>query len=299
MNNTATKPANQPDIPPFEVLRPAEWTAPVVFASPHSGRHYPPAFVAASQMDPTSLRRSEDAFIDEIFGTAPDHGAPLLCANFPRAFIDPNREAWELDPNMFDGPLPSYVNTSSPRIAAGLGTIARVVTNGENIYASKLSFEDARLAIESHYMPYHEALAELLAEASDRFGGCLLVDCHSMPSIGVPMDRDPGFRRVDFVLGDRHGEACAAEVTDLARSVLESQDYLVTRNNPYAGGFTTVHYGRPKTGVHALQIEINRGLYMDEMRVQRMDGLAPLRDNISRLIETLAAIDSDMLRPAP
>lgn len=286
------------ELRPFDVLSPKDWTAPVVFASPHSGRDYPPGFIEASRLDATTLRRSEDAFVDEIFASAPDFGAPLLRARFPRAFVDPNREAWELDPDMFDAPLPDYVNPDSPRIAAGLGTIARVVANGEDIHASKLSFEDAKRAIEGCYMPYHEALAGLLAEARGRFGGCLLIDCHSMPSIGGPMDRDPGFRRVDFVLGDRHGDSCGAEVTAMADKALRDQGFTVARNTPYAGGFTTVHYGRPADGVHALQIEINRALYMDEMRVQRTDGLATLRDCIDKLIEAITAIEMKLLAPS-
>lgn len=296
MDKATPKMNEEDELRPFDVMRPNDWTTPLVFASPHSGRDFPPGFIEASRLDATALRRSEDAFIDEIFGSAPDYGAPLLSARFPRAFVDVNREAWELDPDMFDDILPDYVNSNSPRIKAGLGTIARTVTNGEDIHASKLSFEYARRAIEGFYMPYHEALAGLLAEATDRFGGCLLIDCHSMPSIGGPGDRDPGFRRVDFVLGDNRGASCAAEITALAEKALGDEGLTVSRNAPYAGGFTTVHYGRPAVGVHALQIEINRALYMDEMRVRRTDGLAALRDSIDMLIKALAATDPKLLK---
>jgi len=275
----------------IELRRPDKWTVPLVFSSPHSGRHYPESFIKASRLDPVSLRRSEDAFIDEIFQAAPDSGAPLLLAHYPRAYIDPNREAYELDPEMFSGPLPDYVNVSTPRIAAGLGTIARVVTNGEEIYRNKLDFKVAKQAIEECYFPYHQALESLLEEAVDRFGGCLLIDCHSMPSIGGPMDRDPGFRRVDFVLGDRHGTSCAPFITEHAETTLRAFDYVTTRNTPYAGGFTTHHYGRPEKGWHALQIEVNRHLYMNELKIERGQGFQDLQENMTRLIHSFTDID--------
>ena len=287
-----------PDENMVEILRPEQWRAPLVFASPHSGRTYPAQFQQASRLDPLSLRRSEDAFVDEIFSCVPELGAPLLLAHFPRAYIDPNREAFELDPDMFDGPLPDYVNTTSPRVTAGLGTLARVVTSGEEIYAGKLDFEETKTTIENLYVPYHVALQGLLDEAVALFGGCLLVDCHSMPSIGGPMDRDPGFRRVDFVLGDRHGASCDNRLTLRVERALQGMDYVVTRNTPYAGGFTTAHYGKPKMAQHALQIEINRGIYMDQLRVERGDGLQMLKDNVRVLVEDLCGIDPDILAPS-
>ncbi len=277
--------------PPWRLRAPSEQTAPLVFASPHSGRVYPPEFLAASRLDMLRLRLSEDAFMDEIFADAPRLGAPLLCARFPRAYIDVNREAYELDPAMFTEPLPDYVNTSSPRIAAGLGTIARVVTDGEDIYDGPLRFEDARRRIDSLYRPYHAALRRLVEETRRRFGACVLIDCHSMPS-GVGSQ---GRRRVDIVLGDCYGTTCAAVVTDTVQRELQAMGYVVTRNSPYAGGFTTRHYGRPADGLHALQIEINRALYMDETRVKRGAGLPELRRRIARLMRELAAIDPAML----
>jgi N-formylglutamate amidohydrolase len=284
---------------PFELIRPADWSTPVIFASPHSGAHYPTGFRAAARLDPLSLRRSEDAFVDEIYASAPRLGAPLLKALFPRAFVDPNREQWELDPGMFDGPLPDYVNTESPRVKGGLGTVARVVTNGEDIYRAPLSFETVRQRIETFYVPYHAMLIKLVDEAIERFGACLLIDCHSMPSIGGPMDRDPGFKRVDMVLGDCHGTSCAPAVTDLVQNALESQGYAVTRNSPYAGGYTTHHWGRPSQGIHALQIEINRALYMDELRIERGPGLAELSAKMEAVIAAITDIDPKTLGGAP
>lgn len=283
------------DLTPFELQRPKDWSAPVIFASPHSGQDYPAPFVAASRLDPVSLRRSEDAFVDDIFSTAPDFGAPLLAARFPRVFVDPNREPFELDPDMFDEELPAHVNTTSPRVEAGLGTLARVVTSGEEVYREKLRFEDAHNAIEATYVPYHNALKGLLDEAQERFGCCLLIDCHSMPSIGGPMDRDPGFQRVDFILGDRYGSSCNGEVTREIENFLRTMDYVVTLNNPYAGGFTTDHYGDPGKACHTLQIEINRSLYMDELQIERTAGFGPLKENVSNLVEHICRLDPRIL----
>jgi len=280
------------------LMAPTEQTAPVVFASPHSGRAYPKDFIEESKLDALTLRRSEDAFMEEVFAAAPRFGAPLLCANFPRAYVDPNREAFELDPAMFTGPLPAYVNTASPRIAAGLGTIARVVTSGDEIYRAKLQFEDAKRRIETCYVAYHEALKGLVDETRRRFGSCLLVDCHSMPSVGGPMDQDPGLKRVDAVLGDCHGTSCAPAVTNRAEECLKASDMVVTRNNPYAGGFTTRHYGAPKTGVHGLQIEVNRALYMDEVNVARSPGLADLARRLEPFLHGLTGMDPALLNPS-
>lgn len=278
------------------VLAPVEQTKPLVFASPHSGRDYPGEFVAASRLDPLALRRSEDAFIDQVFDSAPSHGAPLLRAHFPRVYVDPNREPYELDPAMFDGTVPDFVNAASPRVAAGLGTVARVVTNGEEVYAGKLVFEEVRQRIQTHYFPYHEALKALVDSTRDRFGGCLLIDCHSMPSVGGPMDSDPGLKRVDMVLGDRFSTSCAPSVTDFVERTLEKMGYTVRRNLPYAGGFTTAHYGRPREGLHALQIELNRGLYMDEDAVAPTAGLGRLARHMSELIDALSKIQPRTLR---
>jgi N-formylglutamate amidohydrolase len=284
--------------PPIAVVQPRHRTAPLVFASPHSGNDYAPEFLAASQLDLLTLRRSEDAFIDRLFGAAAEHGAPLLKALFPRSYVDPNRERLELDPAMFDDPLPAEANVTSPRVAAGLGTIARVVTSGEEIYRGKLTFSEVRRRIERHYDPYHAALRRMTEETVATFGACLVIDCHSMPSVGGPMDSDSGLRRVDFVLGDRFGVACAPAIIDTAERLLQRLGYTVRRNVPYAGGFTTRHYGRPRQGVHALQIEINRALYMDEVRVEPKPALPQIRQHVTELIGGLVALEPAVLAAA-
>lgn len=281
---------------PFDIIQPLAQTAPVVFASPHSGRDYPAAFVEASQLDPVSLRRSEDAFVDELYEQAPHFGAPLLRAHFPRAYADPNREPWELDPEMFADKLPDWVNTTSPRVRAGLGTVAKVVTDGANIYAEKMPFAEAQSRIEHCYKPYHTALSDLLDKTRTQFGTYLLIDCHSMPSVGGPMDRDPGNDRVDMVLGDANGTSCAPRVINLAHQVLQSMGYRVVLNTPYAGGFTTRNYGKPLENGHALQIEVNRALYMDEQSITRSNGFAKLAQDLGVLIKALTDIDPDHLK---
>lgn len=281
--------------PPFTVRAPLRPAVPLVFASPHSGREYPLAFLAAARLDPLALRRSEDSFVDELFASAPGHGAPLIAATFPRAYCDPNREAWELDPTMFDDALPSWVNTTSARVGAGLGTIARVVASGEAIYRHKLQFAEAESRIRLCWAPYHAELARMLEEARARHGTCLLIDCHSMPGQGASSGASP-IRPPDFVLGDAHGTACAPRVTRLVETVLTELGYNVRRNDPYAGGFVTRHYGRPREGVHALQIEVCRGLYMDEARIEKRPEFGKVQAHLDALAARLAAEAPLLLR---
>src|SRR5271154_1885763 len=204
-------------VPPLDLQRPAAQTVPMVVASPHSGAEYPPEFVAASRLDPLTLRRSEDAFVDEIFASAPRLGAPMLPPRFPRAYLDVNREAWELDPAMFDDALPDYVNARSSRVRMGLGTIARVVASGEEIYGGKLCFAGAQEQIEQLSRPYHPTLPRLVDETAADFGFCLVVDCHSMPS---GSQGNAGREAADIVLGDCHGAACAPRIVETARRYL-------------------------------------------------------------------------------
>lgn len=284
--------------PAFAVQRPRKLKGPVVFASPHSGRGYPPSFLAASKLDALMIRRSEDSYVDELFADAPSQGWPLLSAQFPRAYVDVNREPFELDPDMFIGPLPSFVNTRSLRVAGGLGTIARVVADGKEIYRHKLSFEEAEQRIRELYEPYHDELRKLVADAHARFGCAVLIDCHSMPSVGGPMDQDAGLTRADVVLGDRHGTSCATELSLFVERVFKDLGYSVARNAPYAGGFTTERYGKPLHGIHALQIELNRALYMDEATLEKKPRFQDLKADLGRLAERLSALELDPLAAA-
>ncbi|MCX8996838.1 N-formylglutamate amidohydrolase [Rhizobiaceae bacterium BDR2-2] len=252
--------------PDFEVREPALQTIPFVFNSPHSGRNYTPAFLAQSRLDAHTIRRSEDHFVDELYAGAPALGAPLLLAHFPRAYLDVNREPFELDPRMFDGPLPPHANTGSLRVAGGLGTVPRIVAENFDIYTGRLPVQDALMRIELLYKPYHACLRRLLARTHDRFGFCVLIDCHSMP--GNTKLAGSGLRP-DFIVGDRFGASASAALSDAAISILEDLGFRAVRNKPYAGGFITEHYGRPRRGLHALQIEINRSLYIDEATLEK------------------------------
>jgi len=276
----------------LDLQRPVVQSLPLVLASPHSGAEYPADFLAASRLDPLALRRSEDSFVDELFAAAPRLGAPLLAARFPRAYVDVNREAYELDPSMFSDTLPGFVNAGSPRVRMGLGTIARLVASGEEIYTTKLSFAEVRYRIERHYRPYHQVLNRLVEETEALFGGYLLVDCHSMPSgVGSGCGRS----WADIVLGDCHGGACAPEILEAARRFLAERGFTVAINAPYAGGFTTDHYGRPDLHRHALQIEINRSLYMNEQNYRRKPYFARLAQELTELVTRLGRTVEDCL----
>lgn len=281
------------DKPAFETIRPRRLVAPLVFNSAHSGRDYPERFLALTRLDHLSIRQSEDAYVDELFARAPHLGAPLLRAHFPRAYLDVNREPWELDPAMFAEPLSERFNTTSPRVAAGLGTLARVVAENKPIYRERLTLDDARMRIEGIYQPYHTTLQKLLSESLGAFGAAVLIDCHSMPRLARSGDR----LAPDIVLGDRYGTTCATALADLAEMVFAGAGLRVARNRPYAGGFCTRTYGRPQHGIHALQIEVSRHLYMNEVTLEKNEGFPAMRQLIERLLIALVSLDRGLLSP--
>lgn len=277
--------------PPFEVIAPDELLSPLVFSSPHSGRVYPARFIAAARLDVLSLRRSEDAYVDELFESARSIGAPMLRALFPRAYLDLNREPYELDPKLFEGPLPQFANTRSLRVAAGLGTVPRVAADAREIYAGRISLDEGLQRIEALYKPYHAELRALVERAARRFGVAVVVDCHSMPSSGArgasPLAGGEK-KRVDFVIGDRYGASVAPSLVDGVESRLRAKGYNVHRNRPYAGGFITEHFGRPRAGWHALQIEVSRALYMDESTLEKNDRFATVAADLAEVVAGLA-----------
>jgi len=283
------------DRPAFETVKPRRQLAPVVLNSAHSGRDYPTRFLAMTRLDHLSIRQSEDAFVDELFGRAPHMGVPLLRAHFPRAYLDVNREPYELDPMMFRETLSSQFNTTSPRVAAGLGTLARVVAENKPIYRDRLTLEDARMRIDGIYRPYHETLQRLLSDTLGQFGIAVLIDCHSMPALARSGDRTPP----DIVLGDRYGTTCAPAFVDLAEAIFAGAGLKVARNRPYAGGHTTRTYGRPQHGVHALQIEIGRHLYMNEASLAKHQGYDAIEAVVNRLIAGLIGLDLSALAALP
>ena len=281
----------------IEVIRPSRIRSPLVFASPHSGRHYPSDFLQMSRLDRHGLRQSEDSYVDLLFDCAPKFGAPLLRALFPRAFVDVNRHENELDPRMFSDALPRSADIRSSRVLAGLGVIPRIVADGHDIYGRKLKYGEARRRLALCYHPYHAALTALIREAQASFGCAVLLDCHSMPSAGgAPLT--PGEDKIDFVLGDRFGSSCAPGLISLVEQSLRALGYTVARNAPYAGGHVAAAYGRPSQGVHVLQIEINRALYLNEKTLARTDGFERLRSDLRGLMTELARIRPAALQPA-
>lgn len=278
----------------FDITRPEVLTSPVVFASPHSGCRYPEAFLKMSRLDNRAIRRSEDAFVDALFAPAPGFGAPLLRAHFPRAYVDANRESYELDQDMFAEPLPDWVNTTSSRVQAGLGTVAKVVAGGAEIYRDQLKFDEVHRRIKTFHRPYHEALDSLIQDALSKFGACLLIDCHSMPSSALThLSGAPGLP--DIILGDCHGISCSQGITQTTETTLRDLGLSVDRNRPYAGGFTTRHYANKYDNVQTLQIEINRALYMDEVHIRRHAGFDRTAERMRMLIARLTDIDEKIL----
>jgi N-formylglutamate amidohydrolase len=275
----------------FLVTRPVPGAprSPLVFASPHSGRIYPSPMMDASHLDGAAIRRSEDAYVDRLIERAPACGATVIAAQFARVYLDVNREAWELDPAMFEDELPPYARGHSARVAAGLGAIARIVSEGEEIYSRKLSFAEARGRVEMVHRPYHEALGSLIGEAREAHGVAILIDWHSMPAAAA-LHAAAG-AGCDMVLGDRFGGSCSPAVSRLVERELADRGYGVARNAPYAGGYTTEHYGRPARRIHALQIEVNRALYLDEATLAPTAGFAGLKADLEGVFRALSVAD--------
>jgi N-formylglutamate amidohydrolase len=307
-NASSDAPAN-----PAEMIWPTRQSSPLLLASPHSGRDYPAGFLAQSTLTRAALRQSEDCYVDLLIEPARRLGVPSLRALFPRIFIDPNRDAAELDPQLFRDPLPPHAQITSPRVLAGLGVIPRVAADDRSIYPGQLPYREAEERLERYYHPYHRSLQAAIKHIRNEFGRCLLLDCHSMPSAGAPSldhgsdgHKMPGEKAgprcakiggdVDFILGDCYGGACADAVTAYAEAFLLRAGVTVRRNNPYSGGYVTQTYGRPAEGVHVLQLEINRRLYMDEATLTPNAGFATTRELLSGLIAGLRDMASDLMK---
>jgi N-formylglutamate amidohydrolase len=255
--------------PLFEILAPAQWNVPAVFNSPHSGAVIPTSLLQRSQLSALALRQSEDCFVDELFLGCQQHGMPMLRALASRAYLDLNREPYELDSRMFQESLPGFMNPGSPRVAAGFGTVPRLVMEGQEIYRGKLALADAMTRIDTYYRPYHRTLNALLNQAHAATGQVLLVDCHSMPASAVRGQGQAFSSKVDMVIGDRHGVSCGRDYANAIHDFFTAQGLHAVRNKPYAGGFITESYGAPQQNRHAIQIELNRELYMDERRQEK------------------------------
>lgn len=274
----------------YHLLCPVRRTSCVVFASPHSGRDYPLSFVRHSLLDEQTIRSSEDAFVDRLFSVAPEFGAPFLMAGAPRAYVDLNRSREELDPALIEGARRQGHN---PRVASGLGVIPRVVANGRQIYQGKVTMDEAQRRIEQYWQPYHHKLQELLSESHRAFGQAVLVDCHSMPHEAIDGATLRNSRRPEIVLGDRFGAAASGEVVDHIEAAFAAAGLTVTRNAPFAGAYVTQAYGRPSRQQHAVQVEIDRALYMDEKRICPNEGFEPFKALLEKVIAEISVIGQD------
>ncbi len=268
----------------YVLTRPARQMSGLIFASPHSGRDYSPDFLRQVALDRSTIRSSEDAFVDRLFDSAPGLGAPILVARAPRAFVDLNRSADELDPGVIEGIFRAPHN---PRISSGLGVIPRVVAGGRAIYRGKLSLAEAEARLGRFWHPYHQALAALVEETRAQFGEAVLIDCHSMPHEAIEAHTRPGQPRPEVVLGDRYGATAGREVMDRIEAAFAGAGLRVGRNTPFAGAYVAQAYGRPSRGVHVVQVEIDRALYMDEVRVEPLPGFEGFRELISGVVAEL------------
>lgn len=260
---------------------------PVLFSSPHSGRDYPSAFLAASLLDERAIRSSEDAYVDQLFGAAPRFGAPLLAARAPRAYLDLNRAADELDPAVIEGIARAPHN---PRVSSGLGVIPRVVANGRAIYSGKITLAEAETRLARFWHPWHEMLRDLIEDQHARFGQAILIDCHSMPHEAIEAHARPGQPQPDVVLGDRFGAAAGREVMDRIEAAFRRAGLRVARNAPFAGAFIAQAYGRPARNRHVVQVEIDRALYMDEARIRPRADFDAFHSLITGVVAEIAGI---------
>ena len=273
--------------PAFRLIRPARQETSVIFASPHSGRDYPADFLAASQLETLQLRSSEDAYVDRLIARAPLCGAPLLCALTPRAYIDLNRASDELDPAVIDG-IDRIAH--NPRISSGLGVIPRVVSGARVIHSGKITLNEAQHRLTHHWRPYHAALEGIIEETFTAFGEAILIDCHSMPHEAIEGHSRPGQPKPEIVLGDRFGAAAGREVVDQIEAAFATAGFRVVRNSPFAGAYIAQHYGRPLSRKHVVQIEIDRGLYLDEARVEPGHNFSSFSARLNRVVADIARI---------
>lgn len=279
------------DAQAYTLSSPERRTTSVVFASPHSGRAYPDAFLKRSDLNEKEVRSSEDAYVDQLLSDVPVYGAPLIVASAPRAFLDLNRAPDELDPALIEGVRRMSHN---PRVASGLGVIPRVVANGRAIYRGKLTLTEAHRRISDHWRPYHDQLQTLLDQSMRTFGEAILIDCHSMPHEALENVGPPGATRPHIVLGDRFGASAAPAIVAQVEAAFTDAGFRVARNMPFAGAFITQHYGKPSRKQHAVQIEIDRALYMNEATLTPHDGFADFKSKLTVAIAGVAGIGRPM-----
>ena len=281
--------------PAYRIDLPERRLTSVVFATPHSGADYSSEFLSRAELDATEIRSSEDAFVDKLFASAPLCGAAILMARVPRAYVDLNRAPEELDPALIEG---VGKGSNNPRVASGLGVIPRVVANGRAIYRGKMSIDEAHGRIEGYWRPYHDALQTLLDENHRSFGEAILVDCHSMPREALTQLGARPAGRPEIVIGDRFGSTAARHLVDEIESIFSEAGLRVARNIPFAGAHILQAYGRPSRGQHAIQIEIDRSIYMDEEAIAPsadFDAFQALMDGVVERIAQMGAPEAGWL----
>tara|TARA_B000000609_G_scaffold32864_1_gene22775 strand:- start:1016 stop:1888 length:873 start_codon:yes stop_codon:yes gene_type:complete len=271
---------------PYRLIEPEALLSGIVIASPHSGRNYLSSVKEQSILDPITLRSSEDAFVDELMDFAPALGIPLICSEIPRAFVDLNRARDELDPAIIEGIKP---NRQNPRVISGLGVIPRVVANGKEIYSGKLSKEAAIERLENFWDPYHSKLAELLDRARQQFGYSILIDTHSMPHEAI-LNASSSFRTSQIVLGDRYGATCAPEIINDLIKLISKNGLRASRNIPFSGAYIVQKYGSPGLNRHAIQLEIDRSIYMDERKIQKLEKFHKLKNKLQNIMRDFSQI---------
>jgi len=277
---------------PYMLSEPDQPTTAAVFASPHSGRHYPWSFIRDSQLDEVTIRSSEDAFVDRLFESVPRQGATLLAAEVPRAFVDLNRAPDELDPALIAGVRQKGHNA---RISSGLGVIPRVVAGAREIRQGKISLTEARSRLERYYHPYHAKLADLMERNHRLFGRAILFDCHSMPHEAITSTAYAYGRPPDIVLGDRFGATASPDLTEAVETVFRDAGLTVSRNLPFAGAHVVQTYGKPALERHAIQIEIDRALYLDEANIRPNDNFDALQATLEKVVARLVVLGREAL----
>ncbi len=276
----------------FDYIPARHATSAAIFASPHSGRDYDAAFLGASVLDQVSLRSSEDAFVDLFLRAAPAAGAPVILGAVPRAYVDYNRAATELDPALIEGVAR---HTANPRVLSGLGVIPRVVAGGRAIYRGKLPLAEAETRLARYWYPYHAQLSALMDRSRARFGRAILFDLHSMPHDAIAGSSHGKGQAPEIVLGDRFGAACHPDISARVAEIFRASGLRVARNTPFAGAYVVQRYGTPSVGQHAIQIEIDRALYMDERTITPRPDFAAFQALMDQVVMALAALGQDIV----
>lgn len=274
----------------FDEFNTKDFQFPIVLSSPHSGRDFPQEFLQNSCRSESELRSSEDSFVDALIIDASNAGIPLISMNIPRTFVDVNRDKIEIDDSMFFDKVPSVDAVGSRRCRVGLGVIHRIVAQNKPIYDGLISYQEVLERIKFVYEPYHKRLKQLIDKCQKKFGFCLLVDCHSMPSKICNIMNE--VKPVEFCISNLFDESCPEQISQFIGSLLSQKGYRVEFNRPYAGAFITFNYCQPRKNIHTLQLEINRSLYMDEFVYKKNDNFQTISTNIS---ESLIALGKFLL----